>query len=118
MSINRVTSPNRSLLNNADGGRSGPGIVAIAATPPLLSLVACSASQQRPIQAGRLQAACVDSRSQIFTMDYTPVCATRDSGRRCVMTPCDTAEHATYANACGACADPRVIYHLAGACPE
>ena len=80
MSINRVTSPNRSLLNNADGGRSGPGIVAIAATPPLLSLVTCSASQQRPIQAVRLQAACVDSRSQIFTMDYTPVCAKRRSG--------------------------------------
>ena len=51
-------------------------------------------------------------------MDYTPVCATRDSGTRCVNPPCESTETATYANACGACADARVHYHVPGACPE
>jgi hypothetical protein len=39
-------------------------------------------------------------------MDYIPVCASRD----------ETAEVATYANACTACADITVMYHQPGAC--
>ncbi len=51
-------------------------------------------------------------------MDYTPVCATRESGIRCVSTPCKSTVKATYANACGACSDPRVQYHQPGACAQ
>lgn len=51
-------------------------------------------------------------------MDYRPVCATRDSGTRCVTSPCDSTETATYANGCGACADPAVIAWVPDACPE
>jgi hypothetical protein len=51
-------------------------------------------------------------------MDYNPVCATRDNGIRCVSTPCASTGRATYAKACGACADARVYYHEPGTCPE
>jgi hypothetical protein len=59
---------------------------------------------------------CTEPRPQICTMDYTPVCATRDNGTRCATTPCESTETATYANACSACADPAVMYHLPAAC--
>ncbi|MDH3387202.1 MAG: hypothetical protein OEN02_04790 [Gammaproteobacteria bacterium] len=80
----------------------------------LLLLPACALqnSASAPAQAVR----CVDPRPQICTMDYTPVCATRDSGRRCGATPCETTATTTYANGCGACADPRVSYYVPGVC--
>ena len=69
---------------------------------PLLLLAGCAALDgARPPGA----VVCEDPRPQVCTMDYTPVCAIRDGGER-----------ATYANACGACADQRVNYHLPGAC--
>ena len=80
-----------------------------------LLLGACATSPETEMPADAV--ACVDPRPQICTMDYTPVCATRDIGVRCVTTPCQSTETATYANACGACADARVYYYQAGACP-
>ena len=72
---------------------------------PLSLLAGCAALEGGTLPPGAV--ACSDPRPQVCTMDYTPVCAMRDSG-----------EAATYANACGACADQRVIYHLPGACAE
>ncbi|MDH3761710.1 MAG: hypothetical protein OEU50_12065 [Gammaproteobacteria bacterium] len=72
---------------------------------PILLLSACAT--QNAAQAPANAVHCSDPRPQICTMDYTPVCATRDS-----------SETATYANACGACSDSRVMYHVAGACSE
>ena len=59
---------------------------------------------------------CADTRPEICTLDYRPVCAPRDTGVRCVTTPCDSTELATYSNACAACADPRVVSSTEGAC--
>jgi hypothetical protein len=61
---------------------------------------------------------CEDPRPEICTYDYTPVCAQRDTGIRCVRPPCPATEPRTYANACAACSDPKVLSHVTGACPE
>ncbi|MFK5892057.1 MAG: hypothetical protein QM504_02425 [Pseudomonadota bacterium] len=50
---------------------------------------------------------CPEKRPMICTMDYNPVCGLRrDKSIK------------TYSNACGACADQKVISHVAKACPE
>lgn len=59
---------------------------------------------------------CPEQRPQICTMDYRPVCATRDTGVRCVTSPCPSTEQKTYSNACSACADAKVIGHLPDEC--
>ena len=84
--------------------------------PALLLLASCSSKEIGQMPADAVQ--CSDPRPQICTMDYNPVCATRDNGIRCVNTPCASTETATYANACGACADAAVFYHVPGACDE
>ena len=63
-------------------------------------------------------AQCVDPRPELCTQDFVPVCAARDTGVRCVTTPCDTLELTTYGNACSACSDPQVVGYDAGACPD
>lgn len=60
---------------------------------------------------------CPEQRPNVCTMDYRPVCATRDTGVRCVTTPCPSTEQKTYSNACGACADVKVIGHIPDECP-
>lgn len=61
---------------------------------------------------------CSEPRSQMCTREYRPVCATVDTGVRCVSAPCPEAQaERTYANACSACADAKVIQHVPGACP-
>lgn len=62
--------------------------------------------------------ACTNPRPQACTMDYRPVCATRDTGIRCVTTPCPSTEKRTYSNGCGACSDPKVSGYVPEACPE
>lgn len=59
---------------------------------------------------------CLEQRPQVCTMDYRPVCATRDTGVRCVTTPCPSSEQKTYSNACSACADAKVIGHIPDEC--
>ena len=86
----------------------------IAILSGFVLLVSCATHRAEQIPLNAMQ--CTDPRPQICTMDYTPVCATRDNGTRCATTPCETTETATYANACMACADPAVIYHLPAAC--
>jgi hypothetical protein len=61
---------------------------------------------------------CESPRPQICTREYNPVCAVRDTGVRCVTTPCPSAEEATYATGCTACADPKVLRHRPGACDQ
>ena len=76
----------------------------IAILPWLLLLTSCATPTDATIPANAVQ--CTDPRPQVCTMDYTPVCASRDA----------TGEMATYANACTACADITVMYHQPGAC--
>jgi hypothetical protein len=61
---------------------------------------------------------CTNPRPEICTRDYRPVCATRDSGIRCVTIPCPSTESATYPNGCSACADPKVFHHQPGKCEQ
>jgi len=60
---------------------------------------------------------CEDPRPQMCTREYMPVCALRDTGVRCVTTPCPSTEQAEYANGCEACSDPKVIEWRTGSCP-
>jgi hypothetical protein len=59
---------------------------------------------------------CTLPRPEICTEEYMPVCAVRDTGVRCVTTPCDSTEHIEYSNACAACSDADVISYTDGRC--
>ena len=61
---------------------------------------------------------CKEPRSPMCTREYNPVCATKDTGVRCVTTPCPSTELKTYATGCTACADEKVISYTAGKCAE
>ena len=63
-----------------------------------------------------LDVVCQDPRPQICTMDYKPVCASRDTGVRCVTTPCPSTEWKTYSNGCTACSDALVFGYVGGEC--
>ena len=59
---------------------------------------------------------CKEPRPEICTREYRPVCATRDTGIRCVTTPCPSTEKVTKATACTACSDAKVSGYTLGAC--
>jgi hypothetical protein len=59
---------------------------------------------------------CPEKRLSICTREYQPVCATRDTGIRCVTAPCPSTEEKTYGNACAACADEKVFGYRLDAC--
>ena len=61
---------------------------------------------------------CSDPRPQICTREYMPVCATRDTGVRCVTTPCHSTEEVTYSTGCTACSDPKVSHYRTGKCEK
>ncbi len=61
---------------------------------------------------------CPEQRSPLCTREYLPVCATRDTGIRCITAPCPSSEEKTYGNACSACSDPKVISYRSGACEQ
>jgi hypothetical protein len=50
---------------------------------------------------------CPQERPMMCTMDYTPVCGFTIEGRS-----------KTYSNACGACSDVSVVYHIPSACTD
>jgi hypothetical protein len=86
-------------------------------------LFACSSSLPEPSTepSSELQQsliACPEQRPQVCTMDYRPVCATRDTGIRCVTTPCPSSEQKTYSNGCSACADQAVVGYIPDECPS
>ena len=55
-------------------------------------------------------------RGMACTMQYDPVCASVDTGIRCITTPCPSAEYKTYGNACSACSDEKVYGYFPGEC--
>ena len=61
--------------------------------------------------------ACSDPRPQVCTAIYDPVCATRDTGVRCITAPCPSEEKKTMSSACSACSDPKVYSYVKGECP-
>ncbi|MDX9873853.1 MAG: hypothetical protein RBS88_03005 [Spongiibacteraceae bacterium] len=82
----------------------------------VLTLAACRAAdtpaQSSPAELVR----CEEPRPEFCTHQYLPVCAHRDTGIRCVTTPCPSAAQQTYGNACAACADPAVEGWRPGEC--
>ncbi len=82
-----------------------------------VSLTACTSSPTLTESTPKPELTnCPEERPQICTRDYRPVCATKDTGVRCVTTPCPSTEQKTYSNACSACADSKVIGHIPEAC--
>ena len=81
-------------------------------------LVACNEQEQATAGPAAGAVECRDPRPEMCTQDYRPVCATRDTGVRCVTTPCDSTETATYSKGCMACADPAVYHYSEGACEK
>lgn len=62
---------------------------------------------------------CKDPRPEICTKQYDPVCAQKDTGVRCVTTPCLSTENITASNSCTACSDPEILGYIpSGACSE
>jgi hypothetical protein len=99
--------------------------------PLLLLLAACS---QAPVASGTPPPAdppkqetkqetkkepvtCTNPRPQVCTMIYAPVCATRDTGVRCIKAPCPSEEQVTKSSGCNACSDEKVISYVEGECP-
>lgn len=60
--------------------------------------------------------ACPTQRAEMCASIYKPVCASRDTGVRCVRAPCPSEAPATFSNACSACRDPKVYGYTEGAC--
>lgn len=84
----------------------------------LLYLQGCAGD---PLPSAELPAGlahCADPRPELCTQDYRPVCGLRDTGVRCVTTPCESTERVTYGNACAACSNPGVAGYTEGVCPE
>ena len=81
------------------------------------SLTACSSTPVSEPEPKSVFTHCPEQRPSICTMDYRPVCATRDTGVRCVTKPCPSTAQKNYSNACTACADEKVIGHIPDVCP-
>jgi hypothetical protein len=82
-----------------------------------LLIASCAAQQQvQPNTNIAPFTQCSEQRPQVCTREYMPVCATRDTGVRCVTTPCPSSELKTYSNGCEACADKKVLGYIANAC--
>ncbi len=80
----------------------------------LLLLNACSTATQAPVS----MVECTEPRPQMCAEIYQPVCAKRDTGVRCVTTPCASTEWVTKGNACSACSDKKVFGFVNNACPK
>ena len=82
-----------------------------------ISISSCTSKHNSAEPTG-MATNCTAPRPEACTADYQPVCATRDNGVRCVTTPCESTEMATYSNSCSACADNRVFEYQDGACAD
>ena len=85
-----------------------------------LSMLAACSTATKPTMQSSVDISdlkkCPEPRPQMCTRDYRPVCASRDTGIRCITTPCPSSEQKTYGNACSACADASVMAYRDGAC--
>ena len=74
----------------------------------LTTLSACAGHQPDPEQdIPQGLSPCHDPRPEMCTMDYKPVCGQLENG-----------QFRTYANACSACADAKVVGSRKGECKE
>lgn len=77
-------------------------------------LIACQADLKVKQPFTNTLVQCKSPRPEICTEQYLPVCASKDTGIRCVTTPCPSEENVTYGNACSACSDPKVHGYIPG----
>ncbi|NNF52650.1 MAG: hypothetical protein HKN59_09460 [Gammaproteobacteria bacterium] len=78
----------------------------------------CAETSQPIPSHERTYVECEAPRPELCTQHYDPVCAQRDTGIRCITTPCDSSEWRRYSNACVACADEAVYGYRAGDCAD
>lgn len=60
---------------------------------------------------------CPAKRPEMCTQQYQPVCATVDTGIRCIKAPCPSGEQKEFSNWCVACTNPKVTGYVDGPCP-
>ena len=92
----------------------------VARTPepsPPAAAASAPAPTAPPADANNAPVMCSEPRPQVCTMIYDPVCATRDTGIRCIKAPCPSAEQKTMSSGCSACSDAKVISYVKGECP-
>ncbi len=96
------------LLLAACAQQAPPSVVQHTTTKP---------TQTQAVKLNTTAGVCSDSsRQQTCPDTFEPVCATRDTGVRCITTPCPSTQSVSYDNACKACADDRVRSWRSGAC--
>lgn len=102
------------------GSTGGSGLALLLLALLVATPSACRSDGPPASARGEGHTACTDPRPEMCTQDYRPVCGLRDTGVRCVTTPCDAAwEEKTYSNACAACSHADVHGWRPGACaPE
>lgn len=98
--------------------RAGGALLLIGVISACVNLGAAEQPpQSKPVtdaNAGLVQ--CTTPRPEICYEVRQPVCAVRDTGIRCVTTPCPSTERVTYSNDCKACADTAVHGFQRGDC--
>ena len=87
------------------------------ASAPIAEAPAAAPATTPPAQARNEPMLCHDPRPRVCTMIYDPVCATRDTGVRCITTPCPSSELKTMSSGCSACSDAKVLSYVKGECP-
>lgn len=75
---------------------------ALAHLVVVLLITGCEATEENP---GERLTACPETRPEVCTQEYKPVCAQRKDG-----------SHKTYSNGCSSCSDAEVVGYKAGAC--
>ncbi len=61
---------------------------------------------------------CSNSRPQMCTKEFRPVCADVDTKVRCVKAPCPSNIRKTVSNGCTACSDSNIYGYSLGACEK
>jgi hypothetical protein len=59
-----------------------------------------------------------EQRGLMCTQQYDPVCASVDTGVRCITEPCPSQQYENRGNACSACSDEKVFGYFPGTCED
>ncbi len=84
----------------------------------LVAALAYAGWRTSPADAASRAGECGSIDTEACDARYDPVCASWDTGIRCVRAPCPAAEPRLYTNACLACRDDRVNGFQHGECAE
>jgi hypothetical protein len=92
-----------------------PSVEAPAHAPSAAPPVANAPAEGAAKPAKQLD--CPAKRPEICTQQYQPVCASVDTGIRCIKAPCPSGEQREFSNWCVACTNPKVTTYVDGPCP-